>query len=319
MQCDRAQEFFSDYLERTLDRPLTIALESHLAGCASCREEVESLQAICYALDTVPEVEPPKDGAWQVMAQLRAERAKQYEEQRNKPPTFLQWLRSLNPLSVAMGASLATFVIGGTLVFNYFGASPDRLAILPVPGRTSRAAVPAAPGAEMPAIQVQYGNPATSGQQLTVRVTPAVDLPDGQVRVIGAGLPVESVAKGSMRQGAPLDFPLTIPPGTDVQVLRVLTRSDARGKQYEQLVVVPLAHQHAGAFSANLYRAAPDQAFSQIAPALGHPVVVDGVPTAPVTLQVNEQPAGSCLDELARQVGMTVRQDDDTYHLTARP
>ena len=28
MKCDKAQEFFSDYIESTLDRPMTVALES---------------------------------------------------------------------------------------------------------------------------------------------------------------------------------------------------------------------------------------------------------------------------------------------------
>src|SRR5687767_11572909 len=116
MQCDRAQEFFSDYLERTLDRPMTVALEAHLAGCAGCREDIEALQATFYALESVPEVEPPRDGAWQVMAQIRKVRAEQWEAERRQAPGFLEWLRSLNPLSAAMGASLATLVIGGSLM-----------------------------------------------------------------------------------------------------------------------------------------------------------------------------------------------------------
>ena len=41
MKCDRAQEFFSDYLERTLDRPMAAALESHLHDCSACREDLE--------------------------------------------------------------------------------------------------------------------------------------------------------------------------------------------------------------------------------------------------------------------------------------
>src|SRR5579872_2686555 len=109
MHCDRAQEFFSDYLERTLDRPMTVALEAHLAGCGHCREDIEALQSTFLALDAVPEVEPPVDGAWQVLARLRQERVERFERER-RAPSFLDWLRSLNPLSVGMGASLATLV-----------------------------------------------------------------------------------------------------------------------------------------------------------------------------------------------------------------
>jgi predicted anti-sigma-YlaC factor YlaD len=43
MQCDRAEEFFSDYMERTLDRPMTVALEAHLAACGRCRGDIEAL------------------------------------------------------------------------------------------------------------------------------------------------------------------------------------------------------------------------------------------------------------------------------------
>ena len=71
MQCDRAPEFFSDYLERTLDRPMTVALEAHLGGCGPCRDEIETLQATFMALDALPEVEPPVNGAWEVMRRLR--------------------------------------------------------------------------------------------------------------------------------------------------------------------------------------------------------------------------------------------------------
>lgn len=315
MQCDRAQEFFSDYLERTLDRPMTVALESHLAGCASCRAEIEALQAICFALDSVPEVEPPADGAWQVMSHLRAERAKQYEEQRRKAPTFLEWLRSLNPLSVAMGASLATLVIGGTFAFTRFN-NPGETQLNPFVAlrhNTSSGRTPA--GSEMPGIEVNLGAATASGLPLELKVTPAIDLPDGQVQVIGTGLPVSPLATGSMRQGSPLAFPLTIPPGTNVQQLQVKTSSRSKSRQYEQLVVVPLGAQQSGPFSANLYRTAPEQALSRLTPALGRPVVVDGSPTAPVTLQVDEQPASRCLQNIAAQIGYTVRDEAGIYHL----
>src|SRR5438045_407873 len=113
MQCERAQEFFSDYLERTLDRPMTVALESHLGNCARCREEVEVLQETLLALDAVPEVEPPWDGAWQVIRHIRAADAERLEARRPWSITFGQWLRTLNPASAAMGAGLATLIIGG--------------------------------------------------------------------------------------------------------------------------------------------------------------------------------------------------------------
>ena len=58
----------------------------------------------------------PADGAWQVMMAIRQQRAEQYEAERQKAPSFLEWLRALNPMGVAMGASLATLVIGGVVM-----------------------------------------------------------------------------------------------------------------------------------------------------------------------------------------------------------
>jgi hypothetical protein len=61
MKCDKAQEFFSDYIESTLDRPMTVALEAHLNGCELCSADVASLRSMWTVLDKVPQVEPPAD------------------------------------------------------------------------------------------------------------------------------------------------------------------------------------------------------------------------------------------------------------------
>jgi len=310
MQCERAEEFFSDYLERTLDRPMTVALESHLAACGLCRDGIEALQTTFFALDAVPEVEPPRDGAWQVMSQIRQLRAEQVEAERRKAPSFLEWLRTLNPLSVGMGASLATLVIGGTLVVG--GLSHTQLTIFGVPAPT-RTAAPA-PGADTPSVVLSYGERTATVQQVDMQVTPMVDLPNGRIEVMGGGLPMTYVVNGSLKGGEPVAIRLQLPMGAEAQTLRVVTQSPASGKKYQHLVVVPLAPRRADRVSLSFYEQPLEEGLRRLAPYLGRPVVVDGASEGTVTLQAEEQPSKRCLEELAEQVGATV-QENGVYRL----
>jgi hypothetical protein len=315
MQCDRAQEFFSDYLERTLDRPMTVAIESHLAGCANCREEVEALKHTFLALDSLPEVEPPADGAWRVMMAIRQQRAEQYEAERRKAPTFLDWLRSLNPLGVAMGASLATLIIGGSLVVT---GLPGYIQL--GPGLRSPKVSPQAPvtaGASLPAVQVSYGATSAAGQELEVRVIPSADLPQGEIRVLGEGLPTAYVAEGNLAANQPAVFHVQAPFGGGVQVLRVATRSSA-SRSSEQTVVVPLGARNNEPVTLVATEQPLVEALRTMAPHLGRPVVVDGTPVASVTLQVADVPAPRALEALAERNQLTLREENNVYRLSPR-
>jgi len=313
MQCDRAEEFFSDYLERTLDRPMTVAIESHLAGCVNCRDGVEALQSTFLALDSLPEVEPPADGAWRVMTAIRQQRAEQYEAERQKAPTFLDWLRSLNPMSVAMGASLATLVIGGSLVATGLPGH-EQLGVgvfAPKAPKTAATSVASA----MPAIQVSYGAASAAGQELEIRVAPTSDLPNGEVRVTGDALPVAHVASGSLAANVPVVFRVQVPFGSGVQVLRVTSHSSS-GKRSDQTVVVPLGAR----VNEPLTLVATDQplvdALRKVAPHLGRPVVVDGTPPLAVTLQAAEATAPKVLEGLAERSHLVLREENNVYRLT---
>jgi hypothetical protein len=314
MQCDRAEEFFSDYLERTLDRPMTVAIESHLAGCVNCRDGVEALQSTFLALDSLPEVEPPADGAWRVMTAIRQQRAEQYEAQRQKAPTFLDWLRSLNPMSVAMGASLATLVIGGSLVATGLPGHVQLGAGSFAPRAPQPAPANARPA--MPAIQVTYGAVSATGQALEIRVSPATDLPNGEVRVTGDAVPVAHVASGNLAAGVPVVFQVQAPFGSGVQVLRVVSHSASSGVRTEQTVVAPLGAR----VNEPLTLVATDQplvdALRRVAPHLGRPVVVDGAPPVSVTLQAAEASAPKILEGLAERSQLTLREENNVYRMT---
>ena len=73
MKCDKAQEFFSDYIENTLDRPMVVAVETHLSGCEACSADVASLRDMWTVLDKVPAGEPPADFFWRTTTRLQNE------------------------------------------------------------------------------------------------------------------------------------------------------------------------------------------------------------------------------------------------------
>lgn len=83
MKCNRAQELFSSYLENTIQPPMGVALEQHLAECGRCKAEYGRFHATTVVLDELPEVEPPADLHAMIMARV--------EEARLTAPARIPW------------------------------------------------------------------------------------------------------------------------------------------------------------------------------------------------------------------------------------
>jgi hypothetical protein len=140
MKCENAQEFFSEYIEASLDKPSTVALEAHLTACGSCRRGLEGLRQTWDAFKAVPEVEPPKDLAWKVMVQLQKERLERLEAQRKRTNPFVGWLQSLTPgaafgyaMLVALLLVGAAFPLRGHMAGVAFNWVPDGRVFEPQP------------------------------------------------------------------------------------------------------------------------------------------------------------------------------------------
>ena len=84
MKCAKAQELFSSYLEKTIQPPMGVAFEQHLAECPQCKAEYDRFHATTVVLDELPAVEPPPDMHAVIMA--RVARA------RNEAPARVKWL-----------------------------------------------------------------------------------------------------------------------------------------------------------------------------------------------------------------------------------
>jgi anti-sigma factor RsiW len=112
-------ERLEGYVEGLLDQAERAVVESHLAGCAGCRQEVDEWLALFAALSDLPELEPAPDFADRVMSRVRiAPRAQLQQWQRLVagagaavsrflPKTTFGWAVSVAFLSLPMLAVAA--------------------------------------------------------------------------------------------------------------------------------------------------------------------------------------------------------------------
>lgn len=117
MKCEHAKDFFSEYIEKSLDKPTGVALEAHLTACGACQRDLDGLRQTWGALNAVPAVEPPADLAWRVMCRLQEEKLQRLEaEQTRKAKNpFLNWLQALTPGAAFGYATLTALLIIGVL------------------------------------------------------------------------------------------------------------------------------------------------------------------------------------------------------------
>jgi anti-sigma factor RsiW len=59
MKCERAQEWFSDLLDGSIQPAQRVVLDAHLTACQSCSAEAARLRSLWTALDAMPDVAAP--------------------------------------------------------------------------------------------------------------------------------------------------------------------------------------------------------------------------------------------------------------------
>jgi anti-sigma-K factor RskA len=102
-------------------------LERHLAGCESCRAEVEQLRPVPAAIArSVPQVEPPPSLKANLMATVNAEagarKVEAREERRRERRSFGSWIQGLKP-RVAVALALGVLALGVVV-----GVAADKIA-----------------------------------------------------------------------------------------------------------------------------------------------------------------------------------------------
>lgn len=106
MNCDKVKELLWAYLENKTTAEETAEIETHLEGCAACREELAQQKEIKNALASLPDEELPEDYHTELMQKLQAER--------KVVPFSAKKKHGWKQISMIAAAVLVVVVAGGT-------------------------------------------------------------------------------------------------------------------------------------------------------------------------------------------------------------
>jgi hypothetical protein len=109
MRCEDIAQQLSEYVDGVLEPGQTERLESHLAECAACRNELEAVRQTVALLHDMEAIEPPSDLLTRVHAELETERVPTRNRGRQHGTT-LWTLFSRPPMQLAIAASLLAVV-----------------------------------------------------------------------------------------------------------------------------------------------------------------------------------------------------------------
>src|SRR5438128_2671700 len=116
MKCEQVREQFPDYLAGEVAAVAGAELDAHLAACAACRDELNSLNAIWTKLASLPEEEPSPASAARFHALLDAYRHGIKQAERDSAPrrTPADWLARLWPRQPALqfAVAIVLFALG---------------------------------------------------------------------------------------------------------------------------------------------------------------------------------------------------------------
>ena len=108
MNCERARELFSEYLEGGVDHAVTALVRSHLDLCPACAGELNALKQTWSMLDAMPQVEPPCDFRHSVV--MQAARLQHQEAKSRQPGFVINWDAFLGRLAPARAIAIACLV-----------------------------------------------------------------------------------------------------------------------------------------------------------------------------------------------------------------
>lgn len=106
MNCDKVKELLWAYLENKTTAEEAAEIETHLEGCAACREELAQQKEIKNALASLPDEELPEGYHTELMQKLQAER--------KVVPFPVKKKHGWKQMSMIAAAVLVVVVAGGT-------------------------------------------------------------------------------------------------------------------------------------------------------------------------------------------------------------
>jgi len=206
MQCQHAQELFSDYVAGQTDRALSVTLDNHLAACDRCRDEVAGLRRTWDTLDRIPDVDLPAYFHENLMSRLDAERV-QAEEAALRKRALWDWRLLFRPRPLAAAAAALVVLLASVEVVQ-----TQRAELGPI-GWVRSLIHPAPPILDLQTARTEW-LPGASGGMLVVHLRPAAET-SGRAnllsfRLTAAGHP-EIMAQGNLTsdQETVLSMPLS--------------------------------------------------------------------------------------------------------------
>ncbi len=308
MKCDKAQEFFSDYIENALDRPMTVALETHLNGCEACRADVAGLRDMWTVLDKLPQVEPPADFVWRTTTRLQNELLNRREAERARA---LPWWKRMTPvMAFSYSAVVALLVLALRFGLpNNLGGTTQQWGPLSWLLHRHNAPVfqPQASRVTPPQFLVQAPGP--SGEAALVTITATSDVPGAGV-AMGYLLPTPTgLATFPRRVGHPSNW------STGHSETVAVQRGGAHAAEFrvfsgaqviaDKMLLLPGAAPLAGP----LQNADPYVALQQIANRTGQAMLADAGLKTPVTLDAQNVAPQQALESVLAQVGAQRRTE----------
>ena len=333
MKCVKAQELFSAYLEKTIQPPMGVAFEQHLAECARCKSEYEKFHATTVVLDELPQVAPPPEMHAAIMARI--------QEARRESPRKVNWLRfewpsvfTLRVPSRALAAGIAMLLVFAmtyqltplqSVTANLFGfnkhterlADDSGVAPMPMPWGVTAAGAKRADvgGGLMMGLSVNTTNPestafilrlaARDGHSIPVRVSLMGD--DALQNGASSNDPNSVLFMGTVAVGRQAAVPVVMAGCANrmVQVAKVTWQNGDRS--YSEYVFMPWTlGSESGDARVSIDNAAGSQILSKLSAEYGVAVIASEAQVAKsMTVDVSAGTADEALVAAAQQMGLS--------------
>lgn len=135
MNCERARELFSEYLEGT-DQGLNSALREHIDGCSSCRREYDQFMQTWLMLDSLPEAPVPSGFRHDVIMRMARIQHEQRKAMAQRTPSIhwsavLQRLLPVRAVAVAGAAvALALLMLKVPVFYEFVNSGSSQEAVV---------------------------------------------------------------------------------------------------------------------------------------------------------------------------------------------
>lgn len=324
MKCEAAHNQISDYVEGRIEPPMRVVLESHLADCAACREELEGARELASLFRGLPVVEPPASFRAQVLARVSEQRpARRWMNRLALPVRRHPWAAS----AVGTAAAVALLFTRSTQINSLTNGpdwNPPRISA-PDPLRASAAAPPdlifSGTGSSL--------NPLQGPVKINLLFQPKA--PVGRMKVLledmSPGLTCETQGVSTERgkvlwQGsASPDQPLTLPlvfKASQPAVHRALLLIEGDEQTYRRMILLPALAQTETAPTGELRGEwSSSDVLTQLARQFGVVIATDLTRQRPVYTRIKLTLPGRAVSQLAAHRNLQWKVSNGVYNVYA--